>query len=78
MSGKSSQEPFKASKSGEQFGLRAVRLGLVTMEQIEKALAVQSMLDKSGQHQLIGMILIDLGMLTTTQLLAILRSYEQE
>ena len=58
------------------FGMRAARLGLVTMEQVEKALAIQRMLDKNGQHQPIGMILTDLGMLTTTQLLAVLRTYD--
>ena len=62
--------------SGLQFGLRAVGLGLVSVDQVEKALAVQKMLDANGQHQLIGMILVDLGMITTTQLLAVLHSYE--
>ncbi len=34
------------------------------------------MLDKNGRHQLIGMIMVDLEMITTTQLLAVLRSYK--
>ncbi len=66
------------TQSSEPFGMRAVRLGLVAPEQIDKALAVQRLLDGNGQHQLLGMILIDLGMLTTTQLLAVLRTYSTE
>ncbi|MCY3019993.1 MAG: hypothetical protein NTW87_13320 [Planctomycetota bacterium] len=60
----------------EPFGMRAVRLGLVSVEQVEKALAVQKMLRNKGQHVLIGMVMVDLEMLTTTQLLAVLRTYE--
>ena len=62
----------------EPFGMRAVRLGLVSVEQTEKALAVQKMLDKNGQRQLLGMIMVDLQMITTTQLLAVLHSYEAD
>ena len=61
----------------QPFGIRAVQMRFATMEQVEKALAVQKMLDKNGQHQLLGMIMIDLEMLTTTQLLAVLKSYQQ-
>lgn len=62
----------------EPVGMRAVRMGLVTVAQVEKALAVQKMLDKNGQHQLLGMVLVDLQMITTTQLLAVLHSYEND
>jgi hypothetical protein len=65
-----------SSQRLEPFGMRAVRLGLVNVEQIEKALAVQKMLDKNGQRQLLGMVMVDLQMITTTQLLAVLHSYE--
>ncbi|HYG74117.1 MAG TPA: hypothetical protein VEK08_03850 [Planctomycetota bacterium] len=68
----------ESSQRLEPFGMRAVRLGLVSVHQVEKALAVQKMLDKNGQHQPIGMILVDLEMLTTTQLLAVLHSYDEE
>ncbi len=60
------------------FGVRAVAMGFVTAEQVEKALAVQRTMDKNGQHQLIGMIMVDLEMLSTTQLLSIVRSYATE
>jgi len=62
----------------EPFGMRAVSMGLISVQQVEKALAVQKVLDKNGQHQAIGMILIDLEIMTTTQLLAVLHSYEVE
>ena len=62
----------------EPFGMRAVRMELVSVAQVEKALAVQKMLAKNGQKQPIGMILVDLEMLTTTQLLAVLQSYESD
>lgn len=62
----------------EPFGMRAVRMGVVTVEQVEKALAVQRMLAKKGQQKLIGMIMVDLEMLTTTQLLAVVHTYETD
>jgi len=58
--------------------MRAVRMGVVTVEQVEKALAVQKMLAKSGKRRLIGMIMVDLEMMTTTQLLAVLHTYETD
>ena len=67
-----------AHKRLEPFGMRAVRMGLVTVEQVEKALAVQKMLAKSGKRRLIGMIMVDLEMMTTTQLLAVLHTYETD
>lgn len=67
-----------AHKRLEPFGMRAVRMGVVTVEQVEKALAVQKMLAKSGKRRLIGMIMVDLEMMTTTQLLAVLHTYETD
>ncbi len=65
------------SKTPIPFGVRAVAMGFVTAEQVEKALAVQRTLDKNGQHHLIGMLMVDLEMLSTTQLLSILRCYTE-
>ncbi|MCX7804776.1 MAG: hypothetical protein N3A38_06245 [Planctomycetota bacterium] len=62
----------------EPFGCRAVRMGFVSWEQVEKALAVQRKLRERGINRLIGMIMIELEMLDTTQLLSILKSYELE
>jgi len=62
----------------DPFGVRAIRLGFVNVEQVEKALAVQKMLAKNGQNQLIGMIMVDLEMLSTTQMLAVLRTYQND
>ena len=68
----------EAHRRLEPFGMRAVRMGLATVEQVEKALAIQKMLAQNGQRQLTGMIMVDLEMLTTTQLLALLHTYEVE
>ena len=66
----------KSQVQVQPFGMRAVQMQFITLEQVEKALAVQTMLDKNGQHQSLGMIMIDLEMLTTTQMLAVLKTYQ--
>jgi hypothetical protein len=53
-------------------------MGLVTVEQVEKALAVQKMLAQKRRRKLIGMIMVELEMLTTTQLLSVIHTYEEE
>ncbi len=60
------------------FGMRAIELGFVTVEQVEKALAVQKMLTQNNQHQLLGMVMVDLEMLSTSQLLAVLKTYSSQ
>ena len=62
----------------EPFGARAVRMGFVSWEQVEKALAVQKKLRERGVDKLIGMIMIEMEMLDTTQLLSVLKTYELE
>ena len=64
---------------GEPFGQRAIRLGFIGAEDLALALAEQRRRDSIGrEHELIGMILVEMGFLTTTQLLAILKVYEEE
>jgi hypothetical protein len=60
----------------EPFGARAMMLGLATTEQIESALTRQRSLADRGEKKLLGMILVEMQVLNTTQLLAILRTYE--
>jgi len=60
----------------EPFGARAMMLGFANSEQIENALARQAHLSDAGERRLLGMILVDMQVITTTQLLAILRTYE--
>ena len=61
---------------GEPFGARAMMMGMVTTEQIEEALTRQRLLAESGEKRLLGMIMVEMQFITTTQLLAILRTYE--
>ncbi len=60
----------------EPFGARAMMLGFATTDQIERALDTQKRLADSGEKKLLGMILVDMQVINTTQLLAILKTYE--
>lgn len=62
----------------EPFGSRVVRMGFARWGQVEKALAIQKMLDRNGVHRLIGLIMVEMGMIDTTQLLSVLKTYELE
>jgi len=61
----------------EPFGARAMMLGLASTDQIESALARQARLAASGEKKLLGMILVEMQVISTTQLLAILRTYDE-
>jgi len=66
--------------SGEGlFGERLVRLGYASPDQVRDALKIQARRDAEGRaHQLIGMIMVELGMIDTAQLINALKSYELE
>ena len=58
----------------EPFGQVAVRKGFITQQQVAEALTAQSSLLSNGHnHKLIGMIMLEMGMLGTTELIEILR-----
>lgn len=58
----------------EPFGQVAVRKKFVTQAQVADALAFQKTLPGKGHpHKLIGLIMLDLGLLGTTELIEILR-----
>ena len=62
----------------EPFGQVAIRMGFVTDSQVQAALEVQDSMQKAGRkRRLIGMILLDLGMISSQQLIDILKYYEQ-
>jgi hypothetical protein len=62
----------------EPFGQVAIRMGFVSESQVQAALGVQESMQKAGkQRRLIGMILLDLGMISSQQLIDILKYYEQ-
>lgn len=61
----------------EPFGQVAVRRGVVSEQQVHEALTLQRRLHESGEkHKLIGMILLEMGALDTTDLIDILKSLE--
>jgi len=58
----------------ELFGEIAVKKGYVTNEQVEEALREQKEIEKSsGKHKLIGIVMLELGMIGTTELIDILK-----
>ena len=63
--------------SRELFGAMAVRKGFVTKDQLEDALAMQKQIVAEGrQHQLIGLVMLTMGFLSNSQLIAILKDIE--
>jgi hypothetical protein len=63
--------------SFEPFGQVAIKLGYVTPSQLESALDIQKSLEQSGRgRKLLGMILMEIGLLSSAQLIEILQYYE--
>jgi len=61
----------------EKFGRVAVRMGFVTEAQVNKALDIQRNTDAAGKpHKLIGLIMLQQGMLSNDQLIEILKYFE--
>ena len=61
------------------FGEIAIKKGFVTEEQVKMALEVQKEMDAIGEkHKLIGVIMLELGMLTSEQILEILKTFEKD
>lgn len=71
-----SSATFKKPARHEPLGARAMMLGMASTDQIEHALATQQILAERGEKKLLGMILVDMQVINTTQLLAILKTYE--
>ena len=60
------------------FGQIAIEKGYITEEQVDTALQVQKEMDSRGErHKLIGVIMLDLGMLTSEQIVDILKAFEE-
>ena len=63
--------------SFEPFGQVAIKLGFVTPNQVESALDIQRSLEHSGRgRKLLGMILMETGLLSSAQLIEILQYYD--
>lgn len=75
-----SQEDEEAAlaESAELFGEIAVKLGFITQDDIKKALAVQKKDIAQGKpHRLIGLVMLEEGMIDNAQLIELLRYYDQ-
>lgn len=68
-----------AAPKRKPFGQIAVQMGLATQAQVKKALQIQREEDAAGKtHRLLGIILVSEGFLSTSDLIAILKLYQQE
>ncbi|MCA8960611.1 MAG: UDP-glucose 4-epimerase, partial [Planctomycetes bacterium] len=66
------------SAAGERFGAAAVRLGFATPGDVQKALDRQAREEREGGgHKLIGLHMLEMGILSTSQLIDILKEYEE-
>ncbi len=67
------------SETAELFGDIAVRLGFVTSFDVVRALERQKReMEEGNQHKLIGMHMLEMGLLSTSQLIEILKYYEKK
>lgn len=58
----------------ELFGQLALRAGFVTERQLQKALQRQKeIVAQGGPHKLIGLLMVEMGYLSTAQLIALLK-----
>jgi len=70
----SSTDPSKS----EKFGAVAIRLGFATPSDVQRALDRQDReSQEGGEHKLIGLHMLELGILSTSQLIEILRTYDE-
>lgn len=63
--------------SKELFGEIAVRRGFVSAEHVHQALKVQNDTAAGGVRKMIGLVLMDLGMLGTTELIEVLKEVQK-
>ena len=60
----------------KKFGEIAVAKGFATRKDVDKALARQNEIRKTGTNELIGIIMLKMGLLTNEQLIDILKYYD--
>jgi UDP-glucose 4-epimerase len=60
----------------ELFGEIAIRMGFITHEQLDTALKLQREMDRKGTHELLGMLMLQEGILSNSQLIQILKYME--
>lgn len=80
-SGYGSAAPSDTAQSDQNtklFGDIACRLGYVSQEDVQRALERQEReMQLGNQHKLIGMHMLEMGMLSISQLIEILKYYEE-
>ena len=62
----------------ELFGAIAQKKDYVTAADVNKALAIQKEMNSHGHHKLIGLIMLEQGMINSAQLLEILKYIEEQ
>ncbi|HUW56210.1 MAG TPA: hypothetical protein VMZ92_06210 [Planctomycetota bacterium] len=59
------------------FGQVAIQMGFVTESQVQAALEIQASMEKTRkERRLLGMIMLEMGMISTDQLIDVLKYYE--
>jgi hypothetical protein len=59
----------------KRFGLVAVQMGIITVDQLIDAIEIQTKEDvENGEHRLIGWILLDKGYITPSQVNEVLKA----
>lgn len=72
-----SSERTPLGEGGTRFGDLAVQLGFVTTDDVDRVLVEQERLEKVGRgRKMMGLCMVEMGMLSTTQLVEVLRHYE--
>src|SRR5206468_12869030 len=73
-----SMEPTAGTSARPLFGQIAVERSFVTSDHVHQALKIQQDLVAQGRpHRLIGILLVELGMMSTTQLIDVLKEVHQ-
>jgi hypothetical protein len=64
----------KAQPQKVTFGQVAVRKGFASRKQVDEALRIQRALhEQTGKHKLIGLVMLEMGILGTTELISVLK-----
>jgi len=73
------ESPLYESASSELFGEIAIKLGFISKKEVKEALMIQQKDIKAGKpHRLIGLVMLEEGMIDNGQLIELLRYYEQD
>ncbi|MBI4230298.1 MAG: hypothetical protein HY608_05630 [Planctomycetes bacterium] len=72
------KKPDPEAGPPKPFGQLVVDRGFATRAQVEDALRAQRETDQAGHpHKLIGIVMLEMGFLSSTQLIEILKEYEK-